>query len=44
MTSPDDPAGGTGQRVTIVCTSGELVIEAPNVRGVGFEAITMPRA
>ena len=38
------PAGATGQRVTIACTSGELVIEAPRVRGVSFEAITAPRA
>jgi hypothetical protein len=38
------PASATGQRVTIACTSGELVIEAPRVRGVSFEAITAPRA
>jgi hypothetical protein len=40
----EGPAGATGQRITVACTSGELVIEAPRVRGVSFEAITAARA
>ena len=33
----------TGQRVTLMCTAGDLVIEAPNARGVSFEQLERPR-
>lgn len=33
----------TGQRVTLMCTAGDLVIEAPNARGVSFEQLDRPR-
>jgi hypothetical protein len=34
--------GVTGQRVTILCTDGEFVIETPLVHGVSVAAITKP--
>lgn len=33
----------TGQRVTLMCTAGDLVIEAPHARGVSFEQLERPR-
>ena len=30
----------TGQRVTLMCSAGELVIEAPLARGVSFEQLS----
>lgn len=39
-----DAASATKQRLTIVCMSGELVIETPRVRGFSFNDVRHHRA